>query len=82
MPEHRPPLPTRTTNRAMAATLRLWQVTGCTDTTILEQVAAGLRELPDAAPRNLHSPSDIHTGPSNDPGAAPGIPRHPDDAGL
>ncbi|GGL07434.1 hypothetical protein [Nocardia jinanensis] len=82
MPEQHPPLPTRTTNRAMAATLRLWQVTWCTDPTILEQVAAGLRELPDAAPRTLHSPSGIRTAPDTDPGTAAGIPRHPDDAGF
>lgn len=82
MPEQRPPLPTRTTNQAMAATLRLWQVTWCTDTAILEQVAAGLRELSDAEPLNLYSPSAIRTELRTDPGTAPGIPQHPGDAGL
>ncbi|MFQ6229818.1 hypothetical protein [Nocardia sp. NPDC002869] len=66
MPEQRPPLPIRTTNRAMAATLRLWQITRCTDLTVLERVAAGLRELPDERPRNPHAPDalpgELHPG--------------------
>ncbi|WP_063059945.1 hypothetical protein [Nocardia sienata] len=66
MPEQRPPLPIRTTNRAMAATLRLWQVTRCTDPTILERVANGLRELPDEHPPNHHAsgalPAERHPG--------------------
>lgn len=64
MPEQRPPLPIRTTNRAMAATLRLWQISRCTDPTILERVAAELRELPDERPRT-------HPGPGGPPAELP-----------
>lgn len=48
MNHDRPRLPARTpTNRAMAATLRLWQLGECTDPAILTRVATGLRALPD-----------------------------------
>ncbi|MEV3961036.1 hypothetical protein AB0M34_09090 [Nocardia sp. NPDC050193] len=76
MPEQRPPLPIRTTNRAMFATLRLWQSTRCTDPALLERVAAGLRELPDERPRTHPGPDDLEPYPGT---AAPHrIPRYPD----
>lgn len=76
MPEQRPPLPIRTTNRAMSATLRLWQSTRCTDPTLLERVAAGLRELPDERPRTDPGPDALEPHPG---ATAPHrFRRHPD----
>lgn len=47
MNHDRPRLPSRApTNRAIAATLRLWRLGECTDPAILTRVAAGLRALP------------------------------------
>lgn len=58
MSDQRPPLPTRTpANRAIAATLRLWQDTWSSDVALLERVAAGLRGLPDEHARNLPTPN-------------------------
>ncbi|MGW5385635.1 hypothetical protein [Nocardia sp. NPDC003963] len=49
MQDRRPPLPKRpATNRAIAATLRLWQDYGCTDLTTLQRIATALREPSEA----------------------------------
>ncbi|WP_280399195.1 hypothetical protein [Nocardia carnea] len=51
MNHDRPRLPSRpATNRAMAATLRLWHLGECCDPVIQARVAAGLRELPPPSP--------------------------------
>ncbi|MGW1741306.1 hypothetical protein ACWCPQ_21160 [Nocardia sp. NPDC001965] len=81
MPEQRPTLPTRTTNRAIAATLRLWQDTWCTDTAILERIAAGLRGSPDNDPRTSLSPSTFHSEIGNTPSSDQQISRYPGAAG-
>lgn len=79
MPEQRPPLPIRTTNRAMAATLRLWQTTRCTDPAVLERIATGLRGLTDECPRDRHTPGALPAELL--PGAIARHPvrQHPDD---
>lgn len=52
MCQERLPLPVRApSNRAMAATLRLWRGGECADLNTLERVAAGLRNLDSAPPR-------------------------------
>ncbi|MEU4313370.1 hypothetical protein [Nocardia sp. NPDC024068] len=44
-------LPTRSvSNQAIAATLRLWNEIGCTDSTTLERIVSGLREQTDDRP--------------------------------
>ncbi len=47
MNTERSPLPTRIpADRAMAATLRLWRASECTDPSVLRRVAIGLQALP------------------------------------
>ena len=79
MPEQRPPLPVRTTNRAIAATLRLWQSTRCTDPSILERIATGLRELPDECPRNLPASEALPAEPPPGTTAPHRVRQYPDD---
>ncbi|MET8796041.1 hypothetical protein ABZV91_06225 [Nocardia sp. NPDC004568] len=79
MPEQRPPLPIRTTNRAMAATLRLWQTTRCADPAVLERVVTGLRGLDDTCPRDGHAPDALPTEPHPGAIARHPIRRYPDD---
>ncbi|MGW0003472.1 hypothetical protein [Nocardia grenadensis] len=78
MPEQRPPLPIRTTNRAMSATLRLWQVTRRTDLELLERVAAGLRELPDERPPIPLGSDDLPAGLSPGATTPPRVRQYPD----
>jgi hypothetical protein len=55
-----PPLPVRVpSNRAMAATLRLWRAGECADLTTLERIAAGLRDLDPAPRREVRTQHEI-----------------------
>lgn len=81
MQDRRPPLPTRpAANRAIAATLRLWQDYGCTDLTTLQRIATALREPSETGPQKPRGQVDDigerHDKKDSDHHNPPALDRH------